>query len=309
MEGPGWAKRRFEYWHQASGMAWVARDETYLHAQGAAALHDFLGRVQQVRGSRIETRGSVSLRMRQADGSPGNIMQPDLLVYVHPDRARRPAMDRIVEGRHDWPDVVLEVDNTTDVRRNKLRLYEEWGLPELWVEVPEKRPRSRPANLRPGCTLYRLESGAYRESGESGAFPGLMAWEIHRMLNDVDDPWFMTEVARRLGRRLGDAEGTAASADPLSRWFLETGHREGLDEARRERLDEGERRGAVGVRARMVAEVLRNRGVALSPGFPDRLPGVLEALALADESQIAAAALRAADEADFAARLAAAVSG
>ena len=32
-------------------------------------------------------------------------------------------------GSDTLPDVVLEVDNTTDVRRGKLSLYESWGFP------------------------------------------------------------------------------------------------------------------------------------------------------------------------------------
>lgn len=51
----------------------------------------------------------------------------------------------MVVGEHDFPDVVLEVDHTTDVRRGKLGLYEAWGFPEVWVEVPDDRTAPRPA--------------------------------------------------------------------------------------------------------------------------------------------------------------------
>ena len=51
----------------------------------------------------------------------------------------------MVSGEHDFPDVVVEVDHTTDVRRKKLWLYEEWGFPEVWVEVPEWESPSRVA--------------------------------------------------------------------------------------------------------------------------------------------------------------------
>ena len=40
-------------------------------------------------------------------------------------------------GEHDLPEVVPEVDHTTDARRRKLGQYEAWGFPEVWVEVPE----------------------------------------------------------------------------------------------------------------------------------------------------------------------------
>ena len=42
------------------------------------------------------------------------IMQADELVYLHPTRARLPR-PALTIGEHDFPDVVLEVDHTTDV--------------------------------------------------------------------------------------------------------------------------------------------------------------------------------------------------
>ena len=78
-------------------------------------------------------------------------------------------------GEHDFPDVVLEVDHTTDVYRGKLRLYEAWGFPEVWVEVPNYRAVSRPKRRRAGLTIHVLEGGEYRESVESRAFPGWSA--------------------------------------------------------------------------------------------------------------------------------------
>ena len=53
-------------------------------------------------------------------------------------------------GMDALPDVVLvEVDNTTDVRRGKLGHYESWGFREVWVEVPDEPAPSRPAALHP----------------------------------------------------------------------------------------------------------------------------------------------------------------
>ena len=37
----------------------------------------------------------------------------------------------------------MAVDHTTDVHRGKLALYESWGFPEVWVEVPEAPSRGR----------------------------------------------------------------------------------------------------------------------------------------------------------------------
>ena len=42
-------------------------------------------------------------------------------------------------GWHDRADVVLEIDHTTDVRRGKLWRYEDWGFPEVRVDVPETK--------------------------------------------------------------------------------------------------------------------------------------------------------------------------
>ena len=47
-------------------------------------------------------------------------------------------------SNEDLPDVIVEVDLTTDVRRGKLDIYESWGFPEVWVEVPENRAPSSP---------------------------------------------------------------------------------------------------------------------------------------------------------------------
>ena len=90
----------------------------------------------------------------------------------------------MVIGEHDFPDVVLEVDHTTDVRRGKLWLYEEWGFPEVWVEVPERYAPSRPAGRLPGLVIHLLEGGRYRTAPESHAFPGWTAEEIHTALNE-----------------------------------------------------------------------------------------------------------------------------
>ena len=62
--------------------------------------------------------------------SVGASCKADQAVYLRPEQARLPETDSIVVGEHDLPDVVLEVDNTTDVRRGKLGLYEEWGFPK-----------------------------------------------------------------------------------------------------------------------------------------------------------------------------------
>ena len=71
--------------------------------------------------------------MRDAHGACLRILEADQTVYLHP-RATRPAGPAIEVGSDVLPDVVLEVDNTTDVRRGKLSLYESfpgWTAQEI----------------------------------------------------------------------------------------------------------------------------------------------------------------------------------
>ena len=111
------------------------------------------------------------------------------------------------------PDVVLEVDNTTDVRRNKLMLYESWGFPEVWVEVPEEPQPSRPASLRPGLTIHLRDGSGFRPSAASLALPGWTADEIHRALNETGavraDRRRAESRRAGAGRSRGDGDRTA----------------------------------------------------------------------------------------------------
>ena len=141
----------------------------------------------------------------------------------------------------------MEVDNTTDVRRGKLALYESWGFPEVWVEVPEDHSPSRPSGLRPGLTIHLLEGDRFRTASSSRAFPGWTAPEIHRALNERELSDAAMAVLRRIGRTLGAASGTGPDDDPL---------------LRTERLEP--RRDAV-------LQVLQSRGVPASAALPRRL--------------------------------------
>ncbi len=306
LQGPEWAGRRYEYWDQARETVWFVREETLVHAGPPARLNAFVERVALARGSPIVTFGPGGLRMRRPDGNPGDIMQPDLSVFVYPDKSGIPEGHFIMQGEDAWPSVVLEVDNTTDTRRGKQARYEAWGIPELWVDVPSKGTWGRPRHLRPGCTIHHLESGRYQEVEESVALPGLRAWEIHALLNNRDEN-FRMQVAWRVGTRLGAAEGTTPKDDPMGRKLIrdgwEEGERIGLEKGERIGLEKGDRAGAGRSRSRMTRGILEHRGITLSPEFPDHLPGLSEALAAAEESQVIDAAFQATDEADFDARL------
>ena len=91
---------------------------------------------------------------------PRRIMQADQAVYLHPARVELSDTGVMVVGRHNYPDVVLEVDHTTDVRRGKLKLYESWGFPELWVEVPDRWVASRPGEACSGADDSPSEGGS-----------------------------------------------------------------------------------------------------------------------------------------------------
>ena len=214
-------------------------------------------------------------------------MQADQTVYLHPGRARLPH-DAMVVGEHHYPDVVLEVDHTTDVRRGKLGLYEEWGFPELWVEVPEHYTASRPRGLFPGLRIYLPEGGGYRLGRASRAFPGWMAEEIHLALNEEAESEATGEALRRVGRVLGEREGAVPGDTPWLR--LE----------RRESRAEGHAEGYAEGRAEFMAAVMEtipeSRGMALFQLDERDLTGVTD-------REVMDALLQCEDESDFRARL------
>ena len=181
----------------------------------------------------------------------------------------------LVVGRGRYPDVVLEVDHTTDVRWGKLKLYEAWGFPELWVEVPERRTPSRPKSRMPGLAIHLLEDGAYRQSPESVAFPGWRAEDIHEAMNEIGRSARTSAILERLGRRLGTREGTGPDNDSLLRSLRDQSRAEG--------------------RAEMVRQMLLSRGIEVSKGFPADAP----AFAGLSEAAIVAAALACDSERDF----------
>ena len=106
--------------------------------------------IASLRGGPIECRGSVDLTWNAGERERRRIPQADEAVWVYPGRARIPDARGLALGTHDLPDVVLEVDHTTDVRPGKLDPYAAWGFPEAWVEVPDVTTSSCPAGVRRG---------------------------------------------------------------------------------------------------------------------------------------------------------------
>lgn len=279
---------RFEYWDGATETAWVVRDPTGLaHEQPAERLVELCTHIATVRGAPIGCYGTTDLELRDEHGRREKILRADQLAYLYPKRARLPEGGGIVIGEHDLPDVILEVDYTTDVRPWKLGRYESWGFPEVWVEVPGRWSGGRRRGRSPDLTIHVLEGGRYRESRESRAFPGWPAHAIHDALNKVELTEWTYARLKSVGRRLGERDGTGPDDHPFLRSFR--------DESRSEGLAAGRTEG----RAKTVRELLRLRGIAVSEAFPANVPGFAEA----PEEVAAAATLACESEEDFRARI------
>ena len=279
-------ERRIEYWDAATEVAMVCEPVSVYHEQPGQVLAGLLKTIAHLRGSPIATFGAADLLLRDTDGAWRRILEADQTVYLHP-RATRPEGARIEVGSDTLPDVVLEVDNTTDVRRGKLALYESWGFSEVWVEVPDESSPSRPAGLRPGLTIHLLESSRFRPTASSRAFPGWTAQEIHQALNEREVSYVTMAALRRVGRTLGAAVGTGPDDDPLLREERLQSRAEGRAEGRTEALVETQRDA--------VLQVLKLRGLPVSAAFPRRLAE----FTAASTATLVQAALECHDEADF----------
>ena len=311
---------RLEVWDAEAETAWMVREPTSpTHESPSHGLAGLVERIAAVRGSPIKCYGSMDLLRRDAQGNPRRIMQADQTVYLYPRRAELVSASAMVVGEHNYPDVVLEVDHTTDVRQGKLKLYESWGFPELWVEVPEHWVASRPRGLVPGLTIHLLKEGAYRVSPESMAFPGWTAEAIHEAMNEAERSVRTNGILERLGRRLGLREGTGPDDDALMRSLRsqsrakgkaegkaaglaegeKKGRAKGLAEGRRKGRAEGLAEGETRAQARMVRQMLLSRGIEVSEGFPSNVPGFGES----PEAVLVDAALACDSERDFQARI------
>ena len=280
---------RLEFWDAELETAWVMEPTSPYHESPSQILAALVDRIAAVRGSPIRCFGAMDLLLRDEAGERRRILQADQAVYLHPVEANLPGKEAMVIGEHAYPDVVMEVDYSTDARPSKLGLYASWEFPEVWLDVPEERPRSRPRNRVPGLTIYLLDGGAYRVVGESRAFPGWRAEEIHVALNERVSSEATCAVLERVGLALGAREGTGPDDNPL----LRSQRRQGYEQGR----SRGQVEGRAEARLGMVRQMLRSRGVGVSDGFPAGL------LSECSEDTIVAAALACESEADFLARL------
>ena len=105
---------RLEFWEARTETAWRVREPTTIyHERPARRLSRLAERIESLRGSRIESFGSADLARFDAAGNKLSLVQADEALYLHPrrSRVRGPTID---VDNDPLPDVVLEVDHTTD---------------------------------------------------------------------------------------------------------------------------------------------------------------------------------------------------
>ena len=286
---------RLEFWDGRTETAWkVCEPTTIYHERPSRLLARVVERFAQLRGSRIDCFGSADLLCRDASGRKRWLMQADEVLYLHPDRSRPrgPAIE-VVAG--PLPDVVLEVDYSTDVRRRKLSIYQASGFPEIWVLVP---PESRVG--WPGLRIHVRDGDGYRSDPESAAFPGWTAREIHAALTEDPPSAPARQALERVALAMGAREGTSPEDDPHSRsliqWGEERGYARGRNEGREKGRTEGHAAGRTEERAAMVRAVLQSRGIEVSAKLAEEAPALFTGL---PAEALTAAALACTGEADF----------
>ena len=282
---------RIEAWDACTRTAWrVSAPTSIYHELPTGRLGRLAERIASVRGSPIVSLRSADLVRRDAAGRRRWTLQADEMLYLHPRRGY--PWGAAVEVDEDVPpDVVLEVDHTTDVRRWKLEMYKEWRFPEVWVLVPW-----RESVRAPGLAIHvRGEDGGYRESEESVAFPGWRVEEIHRALTEKSVSEATWRALERVGRAMGEREGTKPEDDPLTRSLTRSLNAEA--EARG--YARGDAKGYARGRVEAVRAVLRARGVATGADFA----ADLELFAGLSLETLMTAAQACTDEADFRRRI------
>ena len=240
-----------EYWEARTGTAMVVCEPTTtFHEEPAHRLAALTALIAASPGSHISAYGTADLVPFDPRGKARVLVQADQILYLQPPSAEEltPRVD--VDGE-DLPDVVLEVDYSTDVRVRKLPLYEAWGFPEVWVDVPDARSPSCPKSRRPGLTIHMLEGGRFHRAESSRAFPGWTAEEIHRALNEDTMSASTAAALHRVGAAMGAAEGTGPDDDPWLRRYRDDGR--------------------VETRYESVIAVLEERGIETTRALPARV--------------------------------------
>ena len=246
--------------------------------------------IGMVRGIRVPCFGNRGLALLDDADRRLRVLHPDQSVYLTPPVCYDGHGDIPIQ-QSGFPDIVMEVDNTTDTRKGKLKLYEEMGVPELWIEVPriwldspDAKPPQRPPGVVPGLTIFLLADGKYREYPASRALLGWRAADIHEALNNLNGlaPRH-SAVLEDLGRRFAAQTGTGPDNHLVARALRQQGRMDGQAEMVR----------------RMVRRIVERRGIALSPTFPTDIPQFADC----SLDDLLEAAMACDDEQDFRARL------
>ena len=272
---------RLEFWDGRTETAFRACDVSPHHEGPSRRLVQMATRVAMLRGSPIRCFGSSALARLDERGHKRWLMEADEVLYLHAPCLR--FSGSVIDVDEDpLPDVALEVDHTTDVRRRKLGIYMECGFPEIWVLVPwESSRRER------GLAIHVRGEDGYREAPESTAFPGWKAEEIRLALTEEPLSGRAWRALERVALAMGAREGTSPENDPLIRSVTRKAESRGVAE--------GHARGQM----EAVTAVLRARGIEFSPAFTTDL----DLLAGRPVDTLMAAALACTDEADLRHRL------
>ena len=277
------SERRLEFWDGDTETALEVREgPTPYHERPSHRLAQLVERIAQVRGKPIACFGNMDLEFPAKGECRKRVLQADQSLYLHPERTNLVGPSAMVVGENHYPDVVLEVDYSTDVRRAKLKLYEAWGFPEVWVDVPDQSPWRRPH----GITIHLRKGRSFAPAPASRAFPGWRATEIHTALNEERLSAGTVQALERVGRILGERAGTGPDDDPL------------IHSLRRQ-TQADDRAAELQRRAALVRRLLTSRGVKVTADFPLDQPGFADA----DVEALADIALDCTSQADFAALL------
>ena len=254
---------RIEYWLRETGTAWVLRDAGPVHETAPSLLSELLTRLGQERGSRVRCAGAVYLMERDEDGRPRQVLVADQTIYL--DRSVwRPRDPAIVLGV--GPPAGRDPRGGPHHRRPAQQAagVRGVGVPRGMGGHPRPEPsRNRPRRVRPGLTIYVLEEGRFRTADESRAFPTWTALQIHAALNESRLGSRTLADLTRVGRRLGEREGTTPDDDLQIRRHRRRAHADG----RASGLAEGFAR----ERARLARQASRKFG----PRTAERLAGLI----------------------------------
>ena len=145
----------------------------------------------------------------------------DQSVFLHPARTRMPRPVLTI-GEQDFPDVVLEVDHATDVRRRKVPKYEGVGVPGILDRGAGGRCAEPSAEPAVGADHPPAAGwGVPGMRRASRAFPGWTAVEIHAALNEDAFSARTSAVLKRVGAVLGEQQKAPARTTTQARcWAL-----------------------------------------------------------------------------------------